>query len=413
MLFRSEGVFVYGWQDPQAGANVESGYLSLEPIKTYSANGPPTMIPAGPQCLTPIAHITGDKTRIDTPSGIATDPAGNIYVTNSDTDSINVFPGGANGNAPPSLTIESPTGVDDANAVAIDSHGQIYVANGGGEILERRLPDNSVSIYPAGSYANVAPIARIGGPADDPTDDADQTGISAPQAIAVDGHGRIFVANEGVDENDPGKILVFAAGSHGNVRPIATIGRTPTSDNTGLNDPVGMAVDAAGILYVVNTYGGPDKAGSIIVYAPDANGNVAPRAAIANDAKAGRTQLKWPMGLALDAAGNMYVTNQAGGIGASPESVTIYAAGKFGNVAPIAIITGSHTGLKLPHGIAIDTDGKIYVSNDRIDEDGHDGGGIDKVTVYASGSDGDVAPIATINGPLTGLDNPAGIAIGP
>jgi len=38
-----------------------------------------------------------------------------------------------------------------------------------------------------------------------------------------------------------------------------------------------------------------------------------------------------------DAAANgshhMYVTNQAGSIGASPDCVTIYAAGKFGNVA--------------------------------------------------------------------------------
>jgi len=413
-----EGVFVFTQQDLGTRAGVQGDQFSLKPILTYSAHGSPTMIPAGPQCLTPTARITGDKTRIDTPSGIAVDPAGNIYVTNSDTDSINVFPAGANGNATPSYTMESPTGVDDANAVAIDSHGQIYVANGGGEILERRLPDNSVSIYPAGSYANVAPIARIGGPADDSTENADQTGISAPQAIAVDSHGKIFVANREGGSYDQGKITVFVAGSHGDVRLIATIGGTRTGDNTGLNDPVGMAIDAAGNLYVLNQSGGPDKAGSITVFAPDANGNVAPRAAIANDAKAGRTQLKWPMGLALDASGNMYVTNQAGTIAAGPDSVTIYAAGKFGNVAPIGIITGSHTGLKRPHGIGIDAEGKIYVSNDGSGgdistDDGSDDGGIDTVTVYAPGSRGDAAPIATISGSLTGLKKPGGLAVGP
>ncbi|HLI82096.1 MAG TPA: hypothetical protein VKV03_19040 [Candidatus Binataceae bacterium] len=37
----------------------------------------------------------------------------------------------------------------------------------------------------------------------------------------------------------------------------------------------------------------------------------------------------------------------------------------------------------------------------------------DSITVYAPGSNGNVAPIARINGPLTGLGHPMGIAVGP
>ena len=76
--------------------------------------------------------------------------------------------------------------------------------------------------------------------------------------------------------------------------------------------------------------------------------------------------------------------------------------------SPIGTIVGAQTGLNRPQGIGIDSDGKIYVSND-----GSDGNGIDSVTVYAPGSSGDAGPIATISGSLTGLVKPAGLTVGP
>jgi hypothetical protein len=116
------------------------------------------------------------------------------------------------------------------------------------------------------------------------------------------------------------------------------------------------------------------------------------------------------------------VTNDGAGAGYS-QSITIYPAGSSGDVAPIAVISGSRTDLQLPQGIAIDSDGKIYVANDgnledpAPDADRYDqrprADPADSITVYAPGSSGDVAPIARINGPLTGLGHPMGIAVGP
>ncbi len=349
------------------------------------------------QCWMPIASIVGDRTGIDGPWGIAVDPAGNMYVPNSEANenSIGVFSAGANGNVAPSVTIESPTEVSSPSSVAIDTTGKIYVANGGGQ---ENPPDgsNHITIYPPGSYANVAEIATIEGDGDN-----DKPGLSFAEAIAVDARGRIYVAdNYGIVNN--GRVAVFSAGSHGNVAPIATITGPKIGDKTGVNNPVGLAFDSASDLYVLNSNGGPDNSGSITVYPPDANGNVAPKAVIANDPKDKQTQFHSPAGMALDSAGNIYVTNN------DNNTVTVYAAGKFGNVAPIKIISGSHTGLSQPHGIGIDSDGNIYVSND-----GSDNTGVDTVTVYAPGSSGDAKPIATISGALTGLGKPGGLAVGP
>ena len=63
------------------------------------------------------------------------------------------------------------------------------------------------------------------------------------------------------------------------------------------------------------------------------------------------------------------MTNDSGIGPDRADSITVFAPGSSGNVAPIAIITGPKTQLKLPQGIAVDTDGKIYVANDGNLED--------------------------------------------
>src|SRR2546422_654579 len=93
----------------------------------------------------------------------------------------------------------------------------------------------------------------------------------------------------------------FARAS-GNALPMAVI----TGDQTGLCDPFAIALDAAGKLYVAN-----HCANSITVYAPGANGNVAPDHAIVGDQIVGdHTGLSSPSGLALGASGSIYVANQ-------------------------------------------------------------------------------------------------------
>src|SRR3989442_6506492 len=93
-----------------------------------------------------------------------------------------------------------------------------------------------------------------------------------------------------------------------------------------------------GPLYVANYDGS-----SVTAYAAGATGNATPTVTIAGS----NTGLNQPSGVALDAAGRVYVANFI-------DSVTIYATGANGEAVPTATITGSNTGLSQPEGIAFD-----------------------------------------------------------
>ena len=144
-------------------------------------------------------------------------------------------------------------------------------------------------------------------------------------------------------------------------------------------------------LYVANFYGS-----TVTTYAPTAKGNAKPLHTIAGS----KTGLNGPYGVAVDASHNVSVVNTNGG-SAFTGSVTVYAAGAYGNVAPTRTISGSNTGLFYPFGIALDSSTNIYITN-------YNG---QSVTVYAAGANGNVAPVQTISGSNTGLNGPAGILL--
>jgi NHL repeat len=345
-------------------------------------------------------RIVGKKTAISQAVGIAVDTVGDIFVTNSETDSVTVYQSGDDGDVAPSATIETISNTQSPVGLAVDSEGRAYVTSAA--YAAERSTISQIVIYPPGCDAAASPIATIGG--EGPND----SGLASPMGVAVDGKGDFHVANEygGYPRNgvasQQGSIATFALDPHGIITTVATISADKDGDRTQLQYPVGAAVNRNQELYVLNSLG------SITVYPPGARGNVAPSAAIADDPQHSNTGLDSPAGIALDSGGNIYVTNDGDDSGDGPYSVTIYAARSKGNAKPKATIVGSKTRLDNPHGIAVDQKGKIYVANE-----GSEHSRIDSVTVYAPGISGNAAPIATISGSHTGLAAPYGIAIGP
>jgi len=134
--------------------------------------------------------------------------------------------------------------------------------------------------------------------------------------------------------------------------------------------------------------------------------NEAPLATIVGS----NTGLFSPQGVAVDASGLIYAVNDSP-IGASPPSVTVYAANPSGtlNEAPLGTITGANTGLGNPNGIAVDSSGNIYVANANLFTTvGH----ASTVTVYPANPRGTLneAPIATITEPFQDITDADGAA---
>lgn len=199
------------------------------------------------------------------------------------------------------------------------------------------------------------------------------TVLSNAAGIARDGAGNLYVTNPPLDPGGGGSIVIYAPSANGNAGPTRTI----AGDSTGLDHPVGIALDTAGSVYVSNTY-------TVTVYAAGASGNVTPVRTIPSASEVG--------GIALDRAGNLYISNR--------EGIAVYATTN-GTATAIRTIAGSNTGLDCPAGMGLDGAGELYVANPC-------GGSI---VVFAAAADGNAIPTRTIAGSNTGLDGPSGIAL--
>jgi sugar lactone lactonase YvrE len=179
------------------------------------------------------------------PSSVATDANGNVYVADAGNNLIrmitpagqsstvagNTNPGALNGDAL-SATFNNPTGI------TVDAAGNIYVAD---------LLSNQIRKISGGTVSTLA-----GG---DSTASVNGVGTAAsfyfPNSVAVDGGGNVYVTEYVTD-------LVRKITPDGTVTTFAGSGQQGQADSTGtaasFNGPSGVAVDAAGNVYIADTF---------------------------------------------------------------------------------------------------------------------------------------------------------------
>lgn len=247
----------------------------------------------------------GVAARFSTPSGIAVDRAGVIYVADTGNDAVRRV-------TPDGQVTTVATGLNGPMGVAVDGDGRLLVAD---------TYHDRIAVVDANG--TVTPLA-IDAPLDTPT------------AIAVGDDGTIYVA-------DTGNNVVRVIGAGGSVVTLDAY------DAGGLQRPLGVAVDAAGTLYVT------DDAGRLIEILQSASGSTA--RLLAGQGTGYRNgpghdaQFRRPAGIAALEPGRLVVADSGNALLRTVVSTTVARAGPppSPRIAPdFDVATFNHTPLLWP-----------------------------------------------------------------
>ena len=297
---------------------------------------------------------TGTSAQFKYPTGVAVDGAGNVYVADQVNHRIRKIttsgvvstlagsgtPGNADGTGT-SAQFNYPTGV------AVDGAGNVYVADQGNHRIRKITTSGVVSTLAGSTYGYT-----------------DGTGTSAkfnaPFGVAVDGAGNVYVADQGnhrIRKITASGVVSTLAGS--------TYGYTDgTGTSAQFKYPNGVAVDGAGNVYVADQ-------GNHRIRKITASGVVSTLAGSSQgytDGTGTSAKFAYPTGVAVDGAGNVYVADEynhrirkittSGVVSTLAGSSQGYTDG-----------TGTSAKFKYPIGVAVDGAGNVYVadqSNHRI-----------------------------------------------
>jgi len=227
------------------------------------------------------------------------------------------------------------------------------------EIVAPNALADAVLVFRAGASGAEHPLRVIQGP---------HTHLVTPHAVSLDLQNReILVASL-----TGRRINVFRGDADGDATPVRVI----EGPKTELGHVVGLAVDPErNLLAVANTH-------EILIFNRNDNGDVAPRARIAGP-KTGITDEPWQMefyrGRIFLAASNHFHQNLYEGVTLRPDAkevpddpwlnpvlgfMGVWNITDNGDVAPLAMIRGPFSGLLHPVGLALNPKaGEIYLSD--------------------------------------------------
>ena len=278
------------------------------------------------------------------PTAVAVDAAGDVYIADTGNDDVRRvdaktgvittvagigIPGyGGDGGPAAAAALYTPTGV------AVDAHGNVFIADGGNYAIRRVDGATGVITTVAGTGTNG--YSGDGGP-------ATAAELGGASGVAVDAAGDLFITGGATSiytppyygPGFPGPVspptINYTYSSNGNsVRKvdaktgiITTIAGTTTPGTSGdggpataafLSNPRGVAVDAAGDVYVAD-YGNNrvrriDGATGVIT-------TVAGNGAFGTAGDGGpatSANLSGPVGVALDPAGNLLIADSGNNV---------------------------------------------------------------------------------------------------
>ncbi|WP_052135175.1 NHL repeat-containing protein [Collimonas arenae] len=300
---------------------------------------------------------TGNNVRFNQLIGIAVDAAGNLFV--SDTGNNTIRKVTSAGVATTVAGSAGNVGSTDGNAqnarfnqpggIAVDVSGNLYVADTQNNTI-RKITSAGVVSTLAGSAGQTGQVDGVAGNAR----------FNQPWGVVLDTAGNLYVADTGNDtvrKITPTGIVTTLAGSAGNVGSSDGNG-----SNAQFNLPLGIAIDSATNLYIADTSNNTIRkltpAGDVSTLA-GSSGNSG-----SNDGSGTRASFNQPNGIVVDSSGNIRIADTGNQLirSVSASGIVSTIAGAAGN-AGSADGNGNNAKFNQPKGIAADAANNLYVAD--------------------------------------------------
>jgi sugar lactone lactonase YvrE len=274
------------------------------------------------------------------PEGVAADNAGNLYVADTHGGRIEKLRA-SNGKVEAvwGKYATIPTILGQTNGVAVDPHGDVWVTDSTNDRVQVRSPGGQV-LAVLGYHGFVHGERNTQGLGQ----------FWNPQGIAIAPNGEVFVA-------DTNNCRIEELAPRG---PIGLLGGGKCGTGPGqFVAPYAVALDRQGNLYVADTHVGTALTDRVLKLSP--NGKVL---WTYHAVGLGPGKLDFPVGIAVDRAGNVYVSNRGNPLTGSTDSriVKLSPAGKplatWGTADPLG-----QSRFFGPEGLAVDGQNHLYVAD--------------------------------------------------
>jgi uncharacterized protein (TIGR03437 family) len=310
------------------------------------------------------------KAGVPSPTGLAMDSSGNLYILQTPTGRIRKVSGGG------TITAYAGTGVSGfsgdggaatsaqlfpGHGIAVDSTGNLYIADLYNNRIRKVDPSGIITTFAGSGAANSlgqGGFSGDGGP-------ATAAALNLPDAVAVDAAGNVYIAdssNYRIRKVDKNTGIITTVAGNGNVpQNKQTANDGGVAKQVPIQQPTSLTVDAAGNLYISDgaRVQKVDTAGFIRT--------VAGTGTLGDTGDGGpgtSAEVKSVVGLAADNAGNLYI------------SETTYRVRKVDASGIITTVAGNGTRgysgdggpaisaqFQNPQGVVVDSAGNFYVSD--------------------------------------------------
>ena len=349
------------------------------------------------------------------PQGLAVDSSGNLYIADARNDRIRKVNSSGNITTIAGTGVEGYSGdggkaveakLDGPRGVTVDGSGNLYIADSGNRRIRK--------VDTSGNITTVAGTGVEGYSGDGGK--AVEAKLGAPLGVTVDGSGNLYIAdssNRRIRKVDTSGTITTVAGT--GVWGFSGDGGTATEAR--LSFPRGLALDTSGNLYIADATNcrvrRVDASGNISTVAGTGvcEDNAGLESNNGDGGQATEADLGYMIGLALDSAGNLYIAdttnNRVRKVDTSGTITTVAGTGRWGYSGDGGRAVEAWLGA--PLGLAVDASGNLYIGH----ADGQrvrkvDTSGI--ITTFAgigeSGFSGDGGPAVSAR-----LNHPTGLAV--